>query len=401
MTAPTAQSAQSAQHIGTAPTAPASRPKDLRLPALRRFAFAITLLNVLGHFWLGFEQSWAAPLVALATTYSLELGLEAVAAWQQRRRPRFLTGGPVGLIDFLLSAHISGLAVSMLLYSADRLWPVAFGAAVAIGSKYVFRVTLPGGGGRHFFNPSNLGITVTLLAFPSVGLAQPYMFTENLNPFGGWLLPAVLVAAGTFLNGRFTRKLPLVAGWVGGFALQALGRWGLTGNLPLGELLPMTGVALLLFTFYMVTDPATTPGPPRRQFAFGLSVAALYGLLLAAHVVFTPFIALTLVSAGRGVALWLAARRQVAAAAATARQPALAAAGAGAGAGALAGAAGAVTAAGMAAGAGTGALGGSGAGAGAGAAMPVPARVPAVAAVAAAPPPDSAVIVASGDLASG
>jgi enediyne biosynthesis protein E5 len=344
----TAQPAQSAQTARTAGTAPASRPKDLRLPALRRFAFAITLLNVLGHFWLGFEQSWAAPLVALATTYGLELGLEAVAAWQQRRRPRFLAGGPVGLIDFLLSAHISGLAVSMLLYSADRLWPVAFGAAVAIGSKYVFRVALPGGGGRHFFNPSNLGITVTLLAFPSVGLAQPYMFTENLNPFGGWLLPAVLVAAGTFLNGRFTRKLPLVAGWVGGFVLQALGRWGLTGNLPLGELLPMTGVALLLFTFYMVTDPATTPAPPRRQFAFGLSVAALYGVLLAAHVVFTPFIALTLVSAGRGAALWLAARRQ-AAAAATARQPALAAAGAGAGAGAGAVAAGAVTAAGAAA----------------------------------------------------
>jgi hypothetical protein len=283
--------------------------KDLRLPALRRFAFAITLLNVLGHFWFGFEQSWAAPLVALATAYSTEILLEVITAWQQGRRPRFLAGGTAA-IDFLLSAHISGLAVAMLLYSGDRLWPIAFAAAVAIGSKYIFRAPAPGGGSRHFLNPSNFGITMTLLLFTYVGLAQPYMFTENLNRIGAWVLPAVLVCAGTFLNGRFTRKLPLIAGWVGGFGLQALVRWWLTGNLPFGELIPLTGVALLLFTFYMVTDPATTPVQPRRQFAFGVAVAAVYGVLLASHVVFTPFIALTLVSTGRGVLLWAAWRRE-------------------------------------------------------------------------------------------
>ena len=32
--------------------------KDLRLAALRRFAIAITILNVLGHTVLGFEQAW-------------------------------------------------------------------------------------------------------------------------------------------------------------------------------------------------------------------------------------------------------------------------------------------------------------------------------------------------------
>ncbi len=56
-----------------------------RLPALRRFAVAITVLNVLGHFVLGFEQSWAQPLVALATAYGVELILESVGAWAERR----------------------------------------------------------------------------------------------------------------------------------------------------------------------------------------------------------------------------------------------------------------------------------------------------------------------------
>ena len=296
--------------------------KDLRLPALRRFAFAITLLNVLGHTVLGFEQSWAAPLVGIATAYAAEIGLELVAAWQQARRPRFLAGGLTltGAVDFLLSAHITGLAVSMLLYTGERLAPIAFAAAVAIGSKYLFRApaAAPGGGSRHFLNPSNFGITVTLLAFSYVGITQPYMFTEKLDPTGAWVLPTVLVCAGSFLNGRFTHKLPLVAGWVGGFVLQALARWWLFGNLPLGSLMPLTGVALLLFTFYMVTDPATTPVPAARQVAFGAAVAAVYGVLLASHVVFTPFFALTLVAMGRGALLWgakaLAWRRAPAAA---------------------------------------------------------------------------------------
>ena len=288
-------------------------PQDLRLAALRRFAFAITLLNVLGHTVLGFEQSWAAPLVGVATAYAAELLLETLLAWQQGRRPRYLGGGGVGAVDFLLSAHITGLAVSMLLYTGERLAPIAFAAAVAIGSKYILRVGAAGGGSRHFLNPSNFGITLTLLVFSYVGITQPYMFTEKLNAAGSWALPAVLVCAGTFLNGRFTHKLPLVAGWVGGFVLQALVRWGLFGNLPLGSLMPLTGVALLLFTFYMVTDPATTPVPAWRQVGFGAAVAATYGVLLAAHVVFTPFFALTVVAMGRGALQWAAARRQVAA----------------------------------------------------------------------------------------
>ena len=70
------------------------------------------------------------------------------------------------MVDFLLSAHISALAVSMLLYYSDRLWVVAFAAAVSIASKTLLRAPVRGGW-RHFLNPSNFGITCTLLLFPS------------------------------------------------------------------------------------------------------------------------------------------------------------------------------------------------------------------------------------------
>jgi hypothetical protein len=280
--------------------------QQVRLAGLRRFAAAITLLNVLGHTWLGFEQSWAQPLVALATAYLLELGLEWIDAHANSRRARFAGGGLVGTVDFLLSAHITGLAVSMLMYANERLAPIAFAVAVAIASKHVLRVAI-NGRSRHFMNPSNFGITVTLLLFPWVGVAPPYQFTENVVGLVDWLLPALIIVSGSFINAMFTKRLPLVAAWLGGFALQAALRHLVFGVALVPALLPMTGLAFVLYTFYMVTDPATTPADVRGQVVFGASVAAAYGLLMSVHIVFGLFFSLTLVCAVRGLALWATA----------------------------------------------------------------------------------------------
>lgn len=273
-----------------------------RLAGLRRFAVAISLLNILGHTILGFEESWAQPLVALVTAYSLEILLEWVDAWVNRRTPGF--AGSFGqLVDFLLSAHITGLAIAMLLYANDRLLLIAFATAVAIGSKAIVRAPV-GKSTRHFLNPSNLGITITLLLFPWVGIAPPYQFTENLSGIGDWILPGLLIVSGSFLNARFTHRLPLIAAWLGGFAVQALLRSLVFGMPIVAGFVPMTGVAFLLFTFYMVTDPGTTPSKPLNQVIFGASVAAVYGLLMVSHIVFGFFFALTLVCTLRGLVFY-------------------------------------------------------------------------------------------------
>ena len=284
-----------------------AEPKDLRVAMLRRFAFAITLLNLVGHTVLGFEPSWAQPFVALLAAYGTELLLETIEARRLGHKPRFLGPGAT-FADFLLPAHISAMAVAMLLYPGERLLPIAFAAAAAIGSKYIFRITT-NGVARHVFNPSNFGISATLLAFPWVGIGQPYMFTENLSALWSWLLPCVIIAAGSLLNLKLTHRVPLIVTWLGAFVAQAAARHFLFGNLFLASLNPMTGVAFLLFTFYMVTDPATTPRAPRGQVAFAASVAAVYGLLMALHVVFDLFFALTAVCAGRGALLYLASRK--------------------------------------------------------------------------------------------
>lgn len=279
-----------------------------RLGGLWRFATAISVLNVFGHTVLGFEQAWIVPFVALASGYGTELFLEAVDAWARQTRPRF-AGSFRTLVEFLLPAHISSLAIGMLVYGNEHLWVTAFTCAFAISSKYFFRapvgIAVPGRPRptRHFFNPSNFAITVSLVAFPWLVGAPPYQFVENVT--GGWdiALPMLVFTTGSLLNGLFTKRLPLVAAWLAGFVAQALVRAAVNGTPVEAGLFPMTGLAFMLFTFYMVTDPGTTPEQARCQVAFGVGVAALYGLVVQAHVVFGLYYALTITSGIRG--LWL------------------------------------------------------------------------------------------------
>lgn len=276
-----------------------------RLGGLRRFAISITALNIIGRLLLGFEQSWLQLIAALVTAYSVELLLETTAAWSAGRARSFNSFRT--MVDFLLPAHIAAMAISMLLYSNDRIGPIVFAVIVAIGSKSILRLPI-NGARRHFFNPSNLGIATTLIVFPWVGIAPPYHFTEYLSGIADWILPLVIVLAGTLLNSKFTSKMPLILAWLVTFALQAIGRSLILGTPIVSALGPMTGVAFLLFTFYMITDPSTSPVAPRAQMLFGASVALTYMILVLFHIVFGLFFALTIVCGLRGLALAIQGR---------------------------------------------------------------------------------------------
>ncbi|TMR40684.1 RnfABCDGE type electron transport complex subunit D [Actinomadura geliboluensis] len=287
----------------TAPSAApaAGRAKDPRVIALRRFALSITVFTILGHTVLGFEQAYATPLAALAAAYVLEIGLETLDAWATGR-PRKFAANARSVAEFLLPAHITALACAMLLYPNSRLWPVVLAVTVGITSKYLIRVRV-GGRVRHVMNPSNLGIAVVLVLFPWVGIAPPYQFTEWVAGPVDWLIPALILASGTMLNAMLTKKMPLILAWVGGFALQALVRTWIEGTATPSALLAMTGVAFVLFTNYMITDPGTTPFRPRGQIYFGLATAGAYGVLVAFHVVYGLFFALVAVCGLRAIGL--------------------------------------------------------------------------------------------------
>jgi hypothetical protein len=284
---------------------PGSDPRR-RLFALWYFCPLLILWTILGHTVLGFEQSWAHPVAAVATAILVQMLLDAVDAWAKRRPVRFLDGW-AAFVNFLPPAIIPALACAMLLYPNDRLLPVVFAAALSVASKVIFRAPVGKGRTQHIFNPSNLGIAVTLLLFPWVGFAPPYHFTKNLIGAWHWVVPGVVLVSGSVIHALFTGRLPLCLAWVGGFVAQGALRSWFFGTPLVAPLVPMTSAAFILFTLYMIPDPATTPIKPWRQVAFGLATAAAYGILQVCHVVFGLFFALVIVSALRGVGLYLIA----------------------------------------------------------------------------------------------
>ena len=276
---------------------------NMRLAALRRFAITITVLNLLGRTILGFENSWAQMVVALLMAYFTEITLEIVDAAANKKTLRF-TGGVTNFVDFLLPAHISGMAVSMLLYCGSRLLPFAFASAVAIASKALLTVKV-NNSERHFLNPSNTGIAVTTLLFPTLAPIMPWQFTENLSSNWSSAFAVIVIVLGTYMNWYYAKRMPLVLAWVLVFALQGELRCLINGLPLIVGLVPVTGVSFLLFTFYMITDPGATPRNWREQVIFGASTAVVYGFLVLAHIGFAFFYALFIVSLCRGLFLYL------------------------------------------------------------------------------------------------
>ena len=288
---------------GELPPVPRVDGRDPRYLALRNFAISMSVFNILGYAVLGFEQPWTWPLLALAVGYSAEIGIEWVSARAHKRRSAYSGNGAWGMYTFLLPTHITALAANMLLYANDNFWPIAFAVVVAIGAKAVLQAPIKGRM-RHFMNPSNFGITITLLAFSWVNVAPPYHFTENVPDVFRIFIPIIIITAGTVLNAVLTKKVLLIVGWVGGFVIQALVRHFIWDTALWASLGVMTGVAFVLFTNYMITDPGTTPALGRYQFMFGAGVATVYGVLMVFNVVYTLFFAVTIVCLLRGLFWW-------------------------------------------------------------------------------------------------
>src|SRR6185369_15607782 len=224
---------------------------------------------------------------------------------RSRDRALRFTGGWGSFLNFLPACLIPGFACGMLLYANERLWPVIFAVVLSIGSKVLLRAPVGNGHYQHIFNPSNFGVAATLVIFPSVGFAPPYHFTENLTGWEDWLLPGIVLVTGIIIHACFTGRLPLVGAWVLGFIIQGVTRAAIFGVPLYVPLTPMTSAAFILFTLYMIPDPATTPLNPVRQALFGFSVAMVYGVLQVLHLVFGLFFALLTVCAIRGLSLHL------------------------------------------------------------------------------------------------
>ena len=215
-----------------------------------------------GILVLGFEQSWATPLTAILTAIGVSMILDWLDAWARGRRdalsrePRRFPEFPAGLPDsrFCLR-HVAlcqraALARDLRRRSVDGLE----GDAARAGRQRTLRSTSS--------IPRTSASQPRSCSFPQVGFAPPYHFTENVRGLWDWGLPGAVLITGVIIHALFTGRLPLVGAWLGGFVLQGVFRAWFFGTPLFVPLMPMTSAAFILFTLYMIPDPATTPLKP-------------------------------------------------------------------------------------------------------------------------------------------
>jgi enediyne biosynthesis protein E5 len=286
----------------SAPAMSAPKKKPNPRMGLRTSATFATIFTILGHTGFGFEQSWAQVFVALISGYSCAFLFEWVDAWANNRAPEFLGGGVPKVVDFLLAPHMTSITLSFLIYVNQRLWIMALACALAIGSKYVLRVR-QNGRLRHFMNPSNFAIAVILVTYQWTGML-PWMYTADLHGVWDWLVPLIIVMLGVRLNILFTGRIPTILSWLVTFVLLAAARAWYFGYPFPGQLVVLTGIPMVLFTLYMITDPQTSPSLLRSQILFGSGIACAYSVLLALHVQYTMFYSVTAICTIRGLCLF-------------------------------------------------------------------------------------------------
>ena len=256
----------------------------LLLPSLRdprlHLAGVIISLQILGQVVFDFRLSIAQILVSLLTCVVLEVAI---------------TFGRQHVIMWPASAMLTGNGVAFILrvpgtehgdwWSMHGWWIFAGTAAISLLSKYLIRFR-----GRHVFNPSNFGLVVCFLVLGSA-LAEPLDFWWG--PMSVWLaLALTLIVAGGF---AILRRLHLMGVAIGFWLVFAAGvavlaatdhvmtaRWHL-GPITDSELwrILVFSPEILVFLFFMITDPKTVPDGRAARRAFGASIGLLAVLLIA------------------------------------------------------------------------------------------------------------------------
>lgn len=222
---------------------------DPRVPILILLAGYLAL----GFTLLGFNRSPTQVLMTSITAISLEFLL----VWWLKRK-----------MEFPLSALITSLGLSILLNYSHNYFLLFFPVLFAIGAKHVFTFQ-----GRHIYNPAMIGVVFSILFMNELITSAPAYQWNGLTSIAYFIaFPALM-----FFMPQINRGW-LVGSFLVCFTLQiALRSWIMRYHLPFSTLFlgTLSSPAFLLFTFFMITDPRTSPPGKRDQIITGALLALL------------------------------------------------------------------------------------------------------------------------------
>ena len=188
-----------------------------------------------------FSQLSLSVITALLSQYGFSLAYEKSFDWR--------------------SPLITGLSLSLLLRMNDPLWAV-IAAFIAISSKFILRAPQ-----RHIVNPANFAIVVLLLCGAEIWVSPGQWGS-------GWVMGLFLVVLGVSVLTQ-TRQWDIAFVFLVFYAVLLLARALYLNDgfaIPLHQL--QSG-ALLIFAFFMLSDPKTIPANILGRSVFAALVALI------------------------------------------------------------------------------------------------------------------------------
>jgi len=157
------------------------------------------------------------------------------------------------------SPLISGLSLCLLMRS-DSLFLIILCCVITIGGKFVLRWK-----GKHIFNPTNIGIVSLLLLSDGVWVSPGQW---GNTAFLGFLIACI----GGLVVNRAERS-DVTYAFMFFYTVLLFGRAVWLGDPLVIPFHQVQNGALLIFTFFMISDPKTTPDRRRGRILFALVVS--------------------------------------------------------------------------------------------------------------------------------
>ncbi|MFM9133387.1 MAG: hypothetical protein ACKORY_11920 [Actinomycetota bacterium] len=253
------------------------RIRDSRL----HVAAIVITLHTLGQVGLGFHVSVPQILAAILTTALLQVAI----TFRQTRSfvwpaSAMLTGSGIALILRVPTTPVGDH------WTFHKWWLFSGIAAFSLLTKFVVRRN-----GSHVFNPSNVGLVIAFIVLGS----------SRVEPLDFWWAPlsnpAMVIAYAVILVGGslVTRRLGLIATVVSFWLVLSAGtavnaasgqcftaRWAFAPVCGTDLWLAIvTSPEILIFTYFMITDPRTVPAGRVGRTVFGALVGVVCVLLMA------------------------------------------------------------------------------------------------------------------------
>ena len=208
--------------------------------------FSLGILLAAGAYFRDFSIRPAQVVLAFAAGLLMQIACWRSNPWKSRS---------------LRSAIITCLSLSLLL-RADNLFAHPIAAAAAVSSKSIFRFRE-----KHLFNPATFGIIFALIFLPGTWVS-PGQWGQDFA-IAGWVVMLGMLVTQRARRGDISWMF--LAFYVGALALRVeylSNRWAVwTHQLESG--------ALLLFAFFMISDPMTGPNDRRGRIAHAGLVAVI------------------------------------------------------------------------------------------------------------------------------